>query len=172
MIFQSLASSSSGNAYLVSDGHTNILIECGLTHKKLQQMCHFQTTGFDGCIISHEHKDHSQAVKQLIQSGMDVYMSYGTAEALELPEAVMELATEIVAGEQFTIGTIDVMPFGTFHDAFRDRKSAFGGFGDAILVERQTDDGSAVFFDEREYRRHTLFFAVDGIYHWLAVVYP
>ena len=56
-------------------------------------------------------------MKQLIQSGMDVYMSYGTAEALELPDAVMELATEIVAGEQFTIGSIDVMPFGTFHDA-------------------------------------------------------
>lgn len=117
MRFEPLVSSSHGNVYIISDGQTRILLECGVTHKKLQQMCHFQTTGFDGCIISHEHKDHSQAVKQLIQSGMDVYMSYGTAEALELPEAVMELATEIVAGEQFTIGSIDVMPFGTFHDA-------------------------------------------------------
>ena len=103
--------------YIISDGQTRILIECGVTYKKLQQLCNFKTSGFDGCIISHEHKDHSQAVKQLIQSGMDVYMSYGTAEAMELPEAVMELATEIVAGEQFTIGSIDVMPFGTFHDA-------------------------------------------------------
>lgn len=117
MRFEPLVSSSHGNVYIISDGQTRILLECGVTHKKLQQMCHFQTLGFDGCIISHEHKDHSQAVKQLIQSGMDVYMSYGTAEALELLEAVMELAKEIVAGEQFTIGTIDVMPFGTFHDA-------------------------------------------------------
>ena len=117
MRFEPLVSSSHGNVYIISDGQTRILLECGVTHKKLQQMCQFQTTGFDGCIISHEHKDHSQAVKQLIQSGMDVYMSYGTAEALELPDAVMELATEIVAGEQFTIGSSDVMPFGTFHDA-------------------------------------------------------
>lgn len=117
MRFEPLVSSSHGNVYIICDGCTRILLECGVTHKKLQQMCNFKTTGFDGCIISHEHKDHSQAVKQLIQSGMDVYMSYGTAEALELPEAVMELATEIVAGEQFTIGSIDVMPFGTFHDA-------------------------------------------------------
>ena len=40
-----------------------------------------------------------------------------TAEALELPEAVFEMAKEMIAGQQFTIGTIDVMPFGTFHDA-------------------------------------------------------
>ena len=117
MRFEPLISSSHGNAYILSDGDTRILIECGVTHKKLQQLCDFKSSRFDGCIISHEHKDHSAAVKQLITSGMDVYMSYGTAEALELPETVFELAKEMIAGEQFTIGTIDVMPFGTFHDA-------------------------------------------------------
>lgn len=117
MKFEPLISSSHGNVYIISDSHTRILLECGVTHKKLQILCDFQTSGFDGCIISHEHKDHSAAVKQLIRSGMNVYMSYGTAEALELPESVFEMALEVVAGEQFTIGTIDVMPFGTFHDA-------------------------------------------------------
>ena len=117
MRFEPLISSSHGNVYIISDGHTRILLECGVTHKKLQKLCDFKTTGFDGCIISHEHKDHSAAVKQLITSGMDVYMSYGTAEALELPDAVFEMAKEMIAGQQFSIGTIDVMPFGTFHDA-------------------------------------------------------
>ena len=117
MNFRPYISSSKGNVYEISDEKTKILLECGVTHKKLQQLCNFKTTGFDGCIISHEHKDHSAAVKQLIQSGMDVYMSYGTAEALELPETVFEMAKEMIAGQQFTIGTIDVMPFGTFHDA-------------------------------------------------------
>ena len=28
-----------------------------------------------------------------------------------------EMAKEMIAGQQFSIGTIDVMPFGTFHDA-------------------------------------------------------
>lgn len=117
MIFQSLASSSSGNAYLVSDGQTNILIECGLSHKKLQQACGFKLTSLDAVLISHEHKDHSQCVDKLLASGIPVYLSQGTARALELPEKLLDMATEMVAGEQFTVGTMVIMPFSTFHDA-------------------------------------------------------
>lgn len=117
MIFQSLASSSSGNAYLVSDGQTRILIECGLSHRKLQQACGFKLTSLDAVLISHEHKDHSQCVEKILSSGIPVYLSQGTARALELPEKLLDLATEMAAGEQFTVGTIDIMPFSTFHDA-------------------------------------------------------
>lgn len=112
-----MISSSHGNVYIVSDGQTRILLECGVTHKKLQQMCSFQTMGFDACIISHEHKDHSTAVKQILKSGVDLYMSNGTAAALELPVELLDLAHETIAGEQFSVGTIDVLPFTTFHDA-------------------------------------------------------
>lgn len=117
MIFQSLASSSSGNAYLVSDGNTNILIECGLSHRKLQQACGFKLTSLDAVLISHEHKDHSQCVDKLLASGIPVYLSQGTARALELPEKLLDMATEMIAGLQFTVGTMVIKPFSTFHDA-------------------------------------------------------
>ena len=117
MIFQSLASSSSGNAYLVSDGQTNILIECGLSHKKLQQACGFKLTSLDAVLISHEHKDHSQCVEKILSSGIPVYLSQGTARALELPEKLLDMATEMIAGLQFTVGTMVIKPFSTFHDA-------------------------------------------------------
>lgn len=117
MIFQSLASSSSGNAYLISDGHTHILIECGIPHKKMQQMCGFKLTSLHGVLVSHEHKDHSHCIEKLLASAIPVYLSQGTARALELPEKLLDLATEMVAGEQFAIGTIDIVPFSTFHDA-------------------------------------------------------
>ena len=117
MIFQSLASSSSGNAYLVSDGQTNILIECGLSHKKLQQACGFKLTSLNAVLISHEHKDHSQCVDKLLASGIPVYLSQGTARALELPEKLLDMATEMIAGLQFTVGTMVIKPFSTFHDA-------------------------------------------------------
>lgn len=116
MRFEPLVSSSHGNVYIISDGQTRILLECGVTFKKLQQMCDFNITGFDACIISHEHGDHSQSVKKVISSGVTVYLSNGTAKALELPETLLDLAHEMVAGEQFTVGTIDVLPFATFHD--------------------------------------------------------
>ena len=117
MIFQSLASSSSGNAYLVSDGRTHILLECGLSHKKLQQACGFQLASLDACLVSHEHKDHSHCVDKILASGIPVYLSQGTARALELPEKLLDMATEMVCGEQFTVRTMLIKPFSTFHDA-------------------------------------------------------
>lgn len=51
MKFHSMASSSTGNAYIVSDGSTSILIECGLTHKKLLTLCGFKVTALDGCLV-------------------------------------------------------------------------------------------------------------------------
>ena len=38
MIFRSLASSSKGNAYIVTGGETTILLECGLPYKKLEKL--------------------------------------------------------------------------------------------------------------------------------------
>ena len=117
MRFQSLASSSQGNAYIVSDDNTHILLECGVSHKKLQQLCGFQITALDGCIVSHEHKDHCQCVEKILASGVPVYLSQGTARALELPEKLLDLATEMESGQQFAIGSMDILPFSTFHDA-------------------------------------------------------
>ena len=117
MRFRPLASSSGGNAYLLEDGFTSILIECGLSQKKLMQKLGFQLSQLHGVLVSHEHKDHSGCARKLIESGIDVWMSQGTALALELPETLLELAHGMQAGEQFTVGTMTVLPFGTFHDA-------------------------------------------------------
>lgn len=117
MIFRPLTSSSHGNAYIVSDRETRILLECGVSHKRLRELCGFQLSRLDGCLVSHEHKDHSKAVAQVIKDGVAVHMSMGTAEALELPEALVELAQQMEAGIQFSVGSLDILPFGTFHDA-------------------------------------------------------
>ena len=112
MKFESLASSSAGNAYIVSDSDTRILIECGITHKKLQKLAGFSLSKFSACLVSHEHKDHAKSALDLIERGMEVYMSAGTAAALET-----EGANLIEHMEQFNVGSLDVVPFTTFHDA-------------------------------------------------------
>ena len=112
MRFEALASSSAGNAYVVSDKETHILLECGISHSKLQKLSGFSLSEFQGCIVSHEHKDHAKAVLELISRGMPVYMSEGTAEALETDSVNL-----IESMEQFNIGSFDIVPFATFHDA-------------------------------------------------------
>lgn len=112
MIFTALASSSAGNAYIVDDSETRILLECGISHRKLKQLSGFSLSQFAACLVSHEHKDHSKAVRELIKDGMQIYMSEGTADALET-EGVRLCA----ALEQFNVGSLDIVPFQTFHDA-------------------------------------------------------
>lgn len=111
MMFEALASSSAGNAYIVCDGETHILLECGISHKKLLKLSGFALKDFKACLVSHEHKDHSKCVEDLIGRGMEVYMSAGTAEALGV-----EAVSVIESMEQFNVGTFDIVPFATFHD--------------------------------------------------------
>ena len=112
MKFKALASSSSGNAYIVSDNDTRILLECGVSHSKLQKLSGFSLSEFQACLVSHEHKDHAKAVADLISRGMAVYMSPGTADALET-----DAVNLIEHMEQFNVGSLDIVPFTTFHDA-------------------------------------------------------
>lgn len=117
MTFKVLASSSHGNAYIVSDGKTKLLLECGVSFKKLQQLTKFNLSTLHGCFVTHEHQDHAQAVRKVAESGVPVYMTRGTADALDIPEKVFECLNEIKAGVQITVGSMDILPFETFHDA-------------------------------------------------------
>lgn len=112
MMFTALASSSHGNAYIVSDKDTRILLECGVSHKKLKELSGFSISQFAACLVSHEHKDHAKAVQELIKDGMTIYMSEGTADALET-----DCVNTIADMEQFNVGSFDIVPFSTFHDA-------------------------------------------------------
>ena len=112
MNFKSLASSSHGNAYTVSDGQTKLLLECGVSYKQLQKLTGFTLSDFKACLVTHEHKDHAKSAIDLLNRGMDVYMSYGTAQALEANTAAL-----VEHMEQFNVGSLDIVPFTTFHDA-------------------------------------------------------
>ena len=88
-------------------------------------------SGIAGCLISHEHKDHAGCYEQLIRSGVPVYASRGTAEAL-----VCEHVEPLEDREVVTLGSFDILPFPTFHDAAEPM-----GF----LIRSRTDGDKLVF---------------------------
>lgn len=112
MIFTSLASSSHGNCYVVNDGETAILLECGISFRRIKKGLGFDLSAIRGCLVSHEHKDHAKSVMDMIKSGVEVFASEETAEALDCT-----LITPVEAGVQFQIGSLEIVPFATFHDA-------------------------------------------------------
>jgi phosphoribosyl 1,2-cyclic phosphodiesterase len=114
MDIQVLASGSSGNCYKVSDGQTSLLLECGISYKEIQKKLNFKLYEVDGCLVSHEHLDHSKAIMEMLKSGIDVYTSKGTAAPFEND---IFKAIHVEAEKQFQVGTFDILPFDTQHDA-------------------------------------------------------
>ena len=112
--FTSFASSSAGNLYRVTSGDTVLLLECGLSIKRIRQALSFGLASVAGCLVTHCHMDHAKAAGDLLKAGVDVYTSAGTAKAIGLTGHRLHI---IKAGKQFTIGAIRVLPFATEHDA-------------------------------------------------------
>lgn len=111
-----LASSSEGNAYLVTetDGRSPLLLDCGLPVAQLKQATGYRLSTLAGCLVSHEHGDHSKAAADLMRAGVDCYMSQGTADALRLSGHRLKIVRAL---QQFSLGAWTVLPFDTIHDA-------------------------------------------------------
>ncbi|MDT8980013.1 MBL fold metallo-hydrolase [Paenibacillus sp. chi10] len=109
-----LGSSSAGNAYRVTDGHTSLLLEAGLRFKDIQRALEFRLSDIAGCLVSHDHGDHSKSIKDLMKAGINVYTGQGTTEALGLSGHRIR---PVAARQQFTIGTWTILPFEVEHDA-------------------------------------------------------
>jgi len=110
-----LGSSSGGNCYLLQTNTGDLMIECGIKFKKIQQSLNFNLSGIKGCLISHEHQDHCKSVKDVIKAGVDIYTSLETAKQLGISES--HRTHMVDAGIQFSIGDFIILPFKTEHDA-------------------------------------------------------
>ncbi len=108
-------SGSSGNCYWVSDGVAPLLIECGLPIREIRRAVDFGLSDLAGCLISHEHGDHSKAVKDLLKAGVDVYASAGTLDALGVLDH--HRTTVLAENEPEFIGQWAVTAFPAEHDA-------------------------------------------------------
>jgi len=83
MQFKVYYSSSMGNLYCVKAANgQRLLLECGCTWAKLQKALGYKLGNIAGCLLTHEHKDHSKAVGDVIEAGIDVYSGYGTFDSL------------------------------------------------------------------------------------------
>lgn len=109
-----LASGSSGNAYRISDGETALLLDAGIPLKAIQAGLGFRVRDIMGCFITHAHKDHSKAAKDLARLGVDIYTSKGTADACGLTGHRIKVVRAL---EELVVGTFRVLPFDVQHDA-------------------------------------------------------
>jgi phosphoribosyl 1,2-cyclic phosphodiesterase len=109
-----LGSSSKGNCYLLKSPTGSLVVEAGLPWKQIQQGLNFDLSNVVGAIISHEHKDHSGSVLDLIKAGIDVYTSEGTQNSLGLRDTYR--LNNVYSQQKCRICDFTVLPFDIQHD--------------------------------------------------------
>ena len=117
-----LASGSSGNSLLVTDGRTHVLVDAGISCRRIctgLKELGVEPTELAGVLITHEHSDHISGLTTLTkQLRLPVYASPGTGRQLCYRIAFLEeLLRPVAPGEGFSIGGLDIESFPTSHDA-------------------------------------------------------
>lgn len=119
MIINILNSSSSGNCYVYQNDTEALIVEAGMKFSEVQKALNFNLRKVVGCIISHEHGDHSAYVADFLKARINTYASAGTIEEMKRRYSIERGAAmlhPLKAGRQTAIGNFKILPFNVKHD--------------------------------------------------------
>ena len=120
-MFLSLISGSSGNASLIKNEDTTILIDCGLSLKRLSETLDkldIDCEDIDALLITHEHSDHIIGAGVLSRKfDIPIYTTEETHKAMNIG-AIKDYNIKVIDPSlDFEIGSIGINTFQLSHDA-------------------------------------------------------
>ena len=122
LTYTTLASGSSGNCALVSCGATRLLVDAGISARRITTA--LKNLGVDpaslsGVLVTHEHSDHISGLTTLTkQLKLPVYATAPTLRQLCYRIPFLDgLCREFDPGDGFPVGELWVGSFATSHDA-------------------------------------------------------
>lgn len=121
--FSVLASSSSGNAMYVATNNQRILIDAGLSGKKIEGLfdhINIDPNSLDAILVTHEHSDHIKGLGVMARRyKLPIYANEKTWHAMEdmIGDIALEQKFQFERGQVQTFGDMDVESFGVSHDA-------------------------------------------------------
>ncbi len=121
----SIASGSSGNCIYVGDDTTHLLVDTGISKKRIEEGLHslgVKGEELSGILITHEHIDHIQGLGVFSRKyEIPIYATAGTIEGIQgmkslgkMPEGLLH---EVEIDQVFPLGDISICPFSISHDA-------------------------------------------------------
>lgn len=138
----SIASGSSGNCIYVGSDTTHLLIDTGISGKKVEfglNALDLTTKDLDGIFVTHEHSDHIKGLGVIARKcGVPIYATAGTIRAMEesgslgkLPEGIFR---EVREDQNCQVGDLAVHPFHISHDAAQPVGYRVSGGGHSVGV--------------------------------------
>lgn len=125
MKMMTIASGSSGNCTYIGSEHTGILVDVGISKKKISEALQKEARSFsdiNGIVITHEHIDHIRGLGVISRAyGIPIYATEATLEEIKYQTSLgtldYELFHSIKPDEPFVIGDVTVQAHSTWHDA-------------------------------------------------------
>ncbi len=141
-----LASGSTGNTSLIETDQHKILMDAGLSGKKIKSLLAevgVDINDIDMVFLSHDHSDHSKGLGVLMRRYPQIaaFTNSGTWEYLTETQKIGQIPVEqinvIEPGQTKTFGDLDVTAFATSHDAAEPQYYVFtsGGKRMAFLTD-------------------------------------
>lgn len=111
MILKTIGSSSQGNCYILeAENGEKLMLEAAIRQERL--IMQTKLDNVSACLITHSHGDHSAYAKYMLNRGIDLYCSNGTASRLGI-----DRYQSLKPNSIYSIGSFYVMPFDVKHDA-------------------------------------------------------
>jgi len=116
-----LASGSGGNAAVIHNDETMILVDagisCGQVNKRMQAL-DLDPQDIDACLITHEHSDHVKGLRVLAKRyGTPLFLHPATHHAASRYLDGSETVRYFELGETFPLGNLQIQSVPTLHDA-------------------------------------------------------
>ena len=117
--FASLGSGSKGNATLIDNGSTCVVIDLGFTIKETVRRLSrlgLMPQDVDAILVTHEHADHIHGVAGFARKfGTPVYLTPGTYRHKQMGE--LPFLNKINCHSSFEVGSLSITPVTVPHDA-------------------------------------------------------
>jgi phosphoribosyl 1,2-cyclic phosphodiesterase len=172
-----IASGSKGNATLLEFGSTRVLVDAGLSARRLTLRLAelgLDPAEIDLILLSHEHADHTRGAERFSKRhGTSVACCWETLEAMDCSPSHFHGWQPLNPGETFDLGRVKILPFPVPHDAARP--VGFVVEGEGLRVGIVTDLGHATTLVMERLRgcdvlmiesNHDDRMLIDGPYPW------
>ena len=116
----SIASGSSGNCIYVGSDNSHLLIDTGISKKRIEEglnKLEIKGDELDGILITHEHSDHIKGLGVFSRKyEIPIYATPGTIAGIKESSSLGKMP-EGLLDHPFRLGELDVHPFAISHDA-------------------------------------------------------
>lgn len=134
MRFASLGSGSRGNALIVEEKSSRLMVDCGFgwreTEARLARLS-IAPGDISGIVVTHEHSDHIGGVFRCARRwNVPIWMTHGTLVAAGVHNVVDIDCRVIDSHAAFAVGDLEVCPFPVPHDAREPVQFVVRGRGD------------------------------------------